>query len=154
MIDVYIFRRAGRSGARGLELLQLLRAKAPLKDTWHPVMGHIEAGETAVAAALREVEEETGLSRGSPSFLGAWALEQVHPFYIAAVDCIVLSPRFAVEVDRRWTPRLNHEHAGRRWVPASAAAKRFMWPGQLAVIEELKALLRPGSLARGALEVR
>lgn len=148
VIDAYVFRRAARSrGARSIELLQLLRSKPPLDDTWHPIMGHIEPGETAVDAALREVQEEAGLSRTDPSFVRAWALEQVHPFFIARLNCIVLSARFAIEAARGWTPTLNHEHSRFRWIPYAKVRQSFMWPGQLAAIEELVEMLRPGSLA-------
>jgi len=161
IIDAYIFRRAGsepsraredadtasQPGARdahssdtpAIELLQLRRARAPLTHTWQPVMGHVEPGETAVRCLWRELAEETGLAPAD--VLGAWALEQVHPFYLPELDAVMLSPRFAVEVAGDWTPRLNHEHDASRWVPAAEAESRFMWPGQQAAIEELIGLL-------------
>src|SRR5690348_4989804 len=93
--DVYVFRQgdgvAGRRGdgaGAGIEFLQVLRASEPLGGTWHPVMGHIERGETAAACAVRELKEEVGLGHHDPALLGLWALEQVHPFYIAAIDAI------------------------------------------------------------------
>ena len=175
IIEVMVFRAPEGSGP---ELLQIKRARDPLKDTWQPVMGHIEPGETAVQAALRELREETGLACGAdvpsaipsapsslppvpsaqspvPSpFLALWALEQVHPYFIAAIDSIVLPARFAVQASPSWTPTLNAEHTHHRWVPASDAAQWFMWPGQAAAARELIThLLTPGSLCREALQL-
>lgn len=42
-------------------LLMIKRGTAPGKGQWSIPGGRIEAGESAVAAAAREVEEETGL---------------------------------------------------------------------------------------------
>jgi dATP pyrophosphohydrolase len=40
----------------------VIRRRTPyLKGTWQMVSGAVEAGETGWAAALREIEEETGL---------------------------------------------------------------------------------------------
>ena len=154
VIDVYVFREAtgGRRGTSvrrrkaaapvAVEFLQMRRAKPPLAGTWHPVMGHIEPGETAVEAALREMEEEVGLVAGREPCAGVWALEQVHPFYLHAIDCIVLSPRFAARVTREWVPRLNEEHSAYRWVAAAKASEVFMWPGQAACVREIVEHLR------------
>lgn len=46
---------------RGRDMLVVRRGKAPGIGRWAPVGGHIEAGETAEAAALREVGEETAV---------------------------------------------------------------------------------------------
>lgn len=156
IVDVYVFRRRrAAKGARGrIEFLQLLRASEPLARTWHPVMGHIEKGETAVECAVRELREEVGIDAGGEEAIGFWALEQVHPYYVAAIDQIVLSPRFALQVRAGWAPQINEEHAGVRWVARAEVAKKFMWPGQAAACAEVVALVRPGSLAAGALRVR
>lgn len=146
--DVYVFRRGGRVP----EFLQLRRTREPLVGTWQPIMGHAREGETARATALRELKEETGLSPGSPGFLGMWSLDQVHPFYIAALDCICLSPRFAVEAAPAWIPILNEEHDAARWTPADDAAS-FVWPGQRAGVAEVLEILR-GGVAERLLRVR
>jgi 8-oxo-dGTP pyrophosphatase MutT (NUDIX family) len=135
--------------------LQLLRAGPPLDATWHPVMGHVHAGETAAACALRELEEEVGLSARSPSLRGVWALEQVHPFYIAAIDAVVMSPRFCAEVDPSWSPALNAEHRAARWVREDEVDRLFMWPGQKACCREiLREIVEDASLSREVLRVR
>ncbi len=135
-------------------LLQLYRTKEPLIRTWQPVTGHVEPGETAPQAALREVREEIGLTPRNAAWLGMWALEQINPFYIAAIDCIVMSPRFVIEVAPDWQPTLNAEHDAFRWVHASQAWRRFMWPGQGKAIQEILEYIMPlGSLARHALAI-
>lgn len=181
VVDVYVFRRCesestggtpvprhadlslpreAPSHAQMVEFLQVLRASEPLADTWHPVMGHIEPGETAVRCALRELDEELGLcvggggKRRDPALVGVWALEQVHPFFIAELDAIVMSPRFAAEVTSEWSPRLNDEHSAHRWVAQEDAARMFMWPGQRAAVREIvESLLVEGSLNREQLAV-
>ncbi|MFM9958378.1 MAG: NUDIX domain-containing protein [Phycisphaerales bacterium] len=149
IVDVYIFRRAAEPGlardAAPIEFLQLLRATDPLAQTWQPIMGHVEPAdppETAVQTALRELREEVGLVIPSPHCLGLWALEQVHPFYIAAIDTIVMSPRFACEVTADWLPTLNDEHLEWRWVREAIA---FMWPGQRRCLEEIIEHIAPAN---------
>ena len=46
---------------RGGEVLLIERAAGALKGRWSPPGGHIEPGERARAAALRETHEETGV---------------------------------------------------------------------------------------------
>lgn len=148
IVDVYIFRRA----LPGAEFLQLLRASEPLHGTWHPIMGHVEAGESAVQTALRELDEEVGLSPRDPDLLGLWALEQVHPYFVAAIDCIVLSPRLVAEVAPDWEPRLNTEHSAARWV---SDASSFMWPGQRKAVEEVRTeIVDEGSPSGAAVRIR
>ncbi|MBX3406912.1 MAG: NUDIX domain-containing protein [Phycisphaeraceae bacterium] len=205
VVDVYIFQRSatpprpvvgasamsgswggitpdtGADPVPGIYFLQVLRARDPLGGTWQPVMGHCEKGETAVQCALRELEEEVGLTPpprgrgqgGGPKsdltpahFLSLWALEQVHPFFIAELDAIVMSPRFAAEVSgggagagAGWSPRLNDEHTAHRWVNARDAVRAsgegaFMWPGQRAAAREIvESLMVEGTVNRGRLRI-
>lgn len=138
IVDAYVFRRQSDDRGR-IELLQLRRVGNPMHGTWQPVMGHTEPGERAVDTFWRELREETGLTPDRA--LGAWALEQVHPFFIWTTDEIVMSPRFAVEVPADWEPTLNEEHDAARWVALEDARDRFLWPGQIEAIDELAAML-------------
>lgn len=161
IIDVYVFRRLepARADRHEIEILQLLRSGPPMDATWQPVMAHVEAGEAAWACALREMEEEVGLVRTDPALRGFWALEQVWPYYLADLDCIVASPRFAAEVAPAWEPTLNDEHSDRRWITAPEhaavpATEFFMWPGQKhAVAEIMDVIVRPGALAHEHLRI-
>jgi 8-oxo-dGTP pyrophosphatase MutT (NUDIX family) len=116
-----------------------------LSGTWQPLMGHIEPGETSVDCAWRELKEEVGLDQNSEELLGLWSLEQVHPYFLASKNAIMLSPRFAVEVAGEWHAILNDEHDAVRWIRASDAEKSFMWPGQRAAIREIRhEIIKPG----------
>lgn len=139
IVDVYVVRRVPGMLRREhrLAFLQLLRADEPLRGTWHPVMGHAEAGEPALTAARRELAEEVGLQASDPALLSLRALEQIHPFYVAAVNAAVCSPRFVAEVAPAWQPTLGPEHTAARWVALGDAAGSFMWPGQRLVVEEV-----------------
>lgn len=160
VVEVYVARRGGpakrveRDDGDDIvlpvevELLQIRRAKDPLRGSWQPVLGHIEAGESAVGAAQRELMEEVGLDvRGDRRCTGMWALEQVRPFYIAAIECIVLSPRFVVTVGGDWEAKLNAEHDAARWVKSYEAEGTFTWPGQHESVREVEAIVRGTSLA-------
>jgi 8-oxo-dGTP pyrophosphatase MutT (NUDIX family) len=149
IVDVFVF----RGGSDGLQFLQLLRTGSTLSGSWQPVMGHTEPWESAVKCALRELEEETGLPRESDRLIGFWALEQVHPYFMASLDAIIMSPRFAAEVTGDWEPKINHEHTKARWVSKDSIDESFMWPGQRAAIREILSELVHYSLAREHLKI-
>lgn len=142
IVELYILRPQGAT----FDLLQLRRVEPPLAGTWQPVMGHIEAGETSGAAAAREAGEELALNLADPQqCTDLFALEQVHPFFIAEMDAVFLTPRLVGVVTPSWEPRMNGEHDAFRWTPVERAGELFMWPGQRAAVAELVDLLRPSS---------
>jgi 8-oxo-dGTP pyrophosphatase MutT (NUDIX family) len=151
IVEVYVFRHADAGGEP--QFLQLLRSGGPMANSWQPVMGHAEPWETAVQCALREFEEETGLARESEQLMALWALEQVHPYYIAELDAVVLPPRFAAEVAAAWEPKLNSEHLAIRWVSQASVEGQFMWPGQRAAIREILSDILQPSLSRDLLRI-
>jgi dihydroneopterin triphosphate diphosphatase len=158
VVDVYVFRtidavRAGPDDALSIELLQGLRVGGSLHGLWHPIMGHIEPGETAAAAAVREMREEAGLAASDPAVLGFWGLEQVHPFFLASRNEIHLSPRFAVRVTAAWSPVLNDEHSAWRWVRVPERLHDFVWPGQRGAVREILSDIAAGGPTAEALRL-
>lgn len=137
VIDVYAFRRS----AMQVEFLLLKRSEGRrLAGTWQAVHGRIEPGETAVQAALRELEEETGLRP-----IGFWQLEFVNTFYLAAEDALLMCPCFAAEIDPATEIVLSAEHTDYRWEPSEQALEGYMWPGQRHAVREIMAeIVTPG----------
>ena len=56
---------------RGNQLLLAQRSKGSYKGRWGFPGGHLERGETVIAAALRELREETGVEADARSILTA-----------------------------------------------------------------------------------
>jgi 8-oxo-dGTP pyrophosphatase MutT (NUDIX family) len=82
----------------------LVLHRAPWKrGYWHLAGGGVEAGETDAEAAVRELDEETGL-RAKLVDLGD----------DLAYDGITVHA-FAVEAPVGWEPILNDEHDDHRW---------------------------------------
>lgn len=69
------FPRLGASACvwRDGRVLLIERAKPPI-GMWSLPGGHVEPGETAAAAALRELQEETGLSAALGHFVGLYEI--------------------------------------------------------------------------------
>ena len=145
-IEVHLFRRSGRR----LEFLCLRRARTRrLPGVWQPVTGKRRRGETALAAARREVREETGLEPRR-----WWALEEPTTIYQARRDEVIAIPVFAAEVAPRGRVRLSGEHDEWAFLPAREAGRRFLWETQRRAPEDVRRqVLRGGPLA-DALELK
>lgn len=128
-VDVWVRRGAGEA----TEFLLLRRAAGRrLPGLWLPVMGHVEAGESAVAAAVREMREETGLA---PRTLHQ--LDGVHAFFLAATDTVELTPVFSATVEAGASVTLSAEHDASEWLPFERARRTVPWPGQRRCLDEL-----------------
>jgi 8-oxo-dGTP pyrophosphatase MutT (NUDIX family) len=135
LVDVWIFRstRAGAEGAasdRGpsdIEILLLRRSPGRiLPGLWQCVSGSLEADETPVAGALRELQEETGF--GASQIAGFFDLDQVNQFHEPSVQAILTSAIFAARVTAEAEPVLSHEHDSMRWVSLAEALELAIWP--------------------------
>ena len=110
------------------EILMLRRSpsKIVLPGLWQCVSGSLEDGESIVAGALRELQEEIGF--GAAEIEGFFDLDQVNQFHAPAVAAIVTSAIFAVRVRAGAEPALSHEHDAMRWVPPAEALEMAIWP--------------------------
>lgn len=123
---------AGAIVWRGDDVLLIRRGKAPLLGQWSIPGGRIEWGETARAAAVREVLEETGCT-----------IE-----IVALCDVVdsLLEGGHAVLVDftARWLsgePRAGDDAAAARFVPYAGIADLGLWEKTLRVIALSRAQL-------------
>ncbi len=108
-----------REGDAGREFLVLERAP-DRHGYWHVVAGALEWGESAAAAAARELREETGLD-ARPEDLEreyAYSLDEEPPDVrarFAPEIAEIAIHAFAAEAPAAWEPTLDEEHVGYRW---------------------------------------
>src|SRR5882757_3042701 len=90
--------RCGASAAvfRDGAVLLIERAKGALKGRWSLPGGHIEPGETAQAAAAREVREETGVD------VDIQGLVDVHEVILRRPDDTLLAHYLITVFRGRW----------------------------------------------------
>ena len=142
VVDVYILRPSGG----GWEALCLRRAPHERSaGTWETVHGHVDGGETPVAAAVRELAEETGLAASR-----LYNVSRVESFYLHGSDALLLIPVFCAFVPRDADVRLSDEHDCWAWLTPAEASRRFAWPRERRALADALALL--GSGDAGGLE--
>lgn len=122
MIEAHVF--APSDG--GVETLLLKRAPGrAYPNVWQMVTGHVEEGETAWRTALREIEEETGLTPRE-----FFVAPTTNAFYDPKRDALSIIPVFLAVVDRDAEPRLSDEHSEMKWFSPKRAAPLLAWKGQ------------------------
>jgi 8-oxo-dGTP pyrophosphatase MutT (NUDIX family) len=121
-----------RPGPAGREYLVLLRSPEKL-GYWHLVAGGVEWGEEPAAAAVRELEEETGLLAEPRALMGPLEYdlsgdpESVRERFPAGTSRIVVWA-FVAEAPPGWEPTLDEEHVDHRWLDADGAVGLLHYP--------------------------
>lgn len=138
VVECWIFRIAADDR---LEVLLMRRSSGRIfAGLWQPVTGRPEDGEPAPRAALREVEEETGL--GWPALEGFYTLDQVVQLYASGRNGLSHMVLFAARMRSGAQVVISHEHDDVRWVAPAEAADLAIWPAyreSLARIERIAA---------------
>jgi 8-oxo-dGTP diphosphatase len=110
-----------RRGGPGGEVLVIHHRRL---DTWLPIGGELEAGETPLDAAVRELREETGLEGAFEPLAGA--ADGVPPGYLGYEEHMAGSKGlhmnfvFVADVAADAAVRPNHEFHAFRWVDRAA----------------------------------
>ncbi|HXX64523.1 MAG TPA: NUDIX pyrophosphatase [Bacteroidota bacterium] len=111
-------------------LLRRSTSESLYPGMWQIVTGTLEENEKAYEAALREVQEETGLR---PEHF--WIVPYTNSFYDRHSDAVILIPFFAAQVPPADDPVLSAEHSAWQWLPYDQALKHLVWPGQRRGVE-------------------
>jgi 8-oxo-dGTP diphosphatase len=134
---------------RGGRVLLQLRANTGYRDGFWAIgaAGHVEAGESVLAAAAREAREELDVGVDPADLLPLCAMHRTHGTGRAVderVDFFFTCARWAGE------PRRVEEHksAGLRWFALDALPEPVV-PHELAVLERLRAGAVPPILSYG-----
>jgi 8-oxo-dGTP pyrophosphatase MutT (NUDIX family) len=124
----------------------LLVRRAPhsiFPGLWQPVTGHLEPGERAPQAALREVAEEVGI--GPADTEAFYDLDEVRLFYDEDPDGILVAAVFALRARPEAAPRLSADHDAMRWVAIDEALAEVTWPSYPGTLQAIAGhLLEPG----------
>ncbi len=126
-VSVYVFSFV-HGQARFLTLLRAPHLR--LAGTWQAVHGRVHDGEKAYDAALREMQEETGL-RPDRFF----RLDFVELFYNEETDAVHVIPAFAAHVPNLPRPELSDEHTDFEWCDLDETLSRFVWPSQRKAVQ-------------------
>lgn len=126
LIDLYVYQKEGG----GISFLLLKRSKDKIySNQWRMIGGKVKKNELRWKAALRELNEETGLV---PDLF--WSVPTLNHFYEHKTDQIHLIPPFAAEISGESTVTLNSEHSDFVWVKSDAADQYIIWPEQKRII--------------------
>jgi dATP pyrophosphohydrolase len=128
-VAIFVTRR-GRSEV-------LIAHRSPTQGAyWHTIAGGIEADETPLDAAARELAEETGLE-GVELHAGVAVVEYAYPLSDEPPARAVLYPEglrevrvhcFVADAPDDWEPTLDWEHDDHRWCTPDDAAATLRWP--------------------------
>lgn len=135
-----------------LDILLLERAGHP--GFWQSVTGSLEAAETPIDAAVREVAEETGIAC-QPADLSDWRLAnrfEIFPQWRARyAEGVTHNTEhvFSLCIAEQPIKVAPEEHLGWRWLPwREAAAACFSWTNRDAILM-LGARVAPAAPLRG-----
>ncbi|MHC5375264.1 NUDIX hydrolase [Enterococcus sp. LJL120] len=102
---------------------------------WQPITGGIEKGETALAAAIREVNEETSIQLAPEKLISLGHQEVL----VEAGQLLIQKEVFLGITEETSVVIAAAEHQAYRWLPwQSAIEKQLCWPNNQASLQLAK----------------
>ncbi|MFN8570654.1 MAG: NUDIX domain-containing protein [Gemmatimonadaceae bacterium] len=105
---------------------------------WEGVHGRMEDGESPEQAAMRELEEETGLHASRLYNVGC------SPFYLHKAGVVQMAVAFAAVVTSPAAAALGPEHDAFEWLPYEQGIQRIVWPRSRHALRDIRDLLAGG----------
>jgi 8-oxo-dGTP pyrophosphatase MutT (NUDIX family) len=144
LVACWLFRLDDRGRPK---ILLIHRAPGRIYEgVWQCVTGRLEGEERVVDGALREVEEETGLTRADIE--DVFETDIINWFHEPSVDAVWCEAVFAARVRRDADIRLSHEHDDERWMTPAEARALVIWPAYERAIETVEWLVDHPTKAR------
>jgi dATP pyrophosphohydrolase len=112
------------------KVLLMKRDTSILRNAWCYIGGSIEREEKALEAALREIQEETGITKVS-----LYTSNKFDQFYSSTEEYIYIAPVFVGYVDDKQDVILNYEHREYKWMTFNEAKEKTTLPGNDEVLE-------------------
>jgi 8-oxo-dGTP pyrophosphatase MutT (NUDIX family) len=135
VVEVYVI-RPNNGDWRVLTLKRGADTKRP--NSWETVYGKIDAGDRPEQAAVREVEEETGLE------IEALYNLTVSSFYLHESQTVQLAIAFTAFVADDSAVTLGEEHQEYEWLSVDEASGRFTWPRAAHALADARHLFAGG----------
>jgi bis(5'-nucleosidyl)-tetraphosphatase len=107
---------------------------------WGFPKGHVEAGETDVQAAQREVAEETGIPIGSQRLLQGFEDDTDYRFR-RGHTLVEKDVRFYLIEAQTREVKISHEHSGFAWLPYPQALARVSFEGPRRILQGAHAFI-------------
>ena len=107
---------------------------------WGFPKGHVEAGETDVQAAQREVAEETGIPIASQRILEGFEDDTDYRFR-RGHTLVEKDVRFFLLESSTREVKISHEHSGYAWLPYAQALQRVSFEGPRRILQGAHAFL-------------
>jgi 8-oxo-dGTP pyrophosphatase MutT (NUDIX family) len=130
-VEVIVFKKEKDSGIKYL----MLKRNSQKGGFWQPITGNVEIGETFKQAAIRELQEETGVVRFVRLFDTGYSFEF---FDDNRRQCEKV---FAVEVESKTEIALSSEHTELQWALKRECMEKLKYPGNISGLNVLSGKL-------------